>query len=94
MSGYLNFKYARINSATTTGLGAFPRVLGRITVLSMAAGATFEVFDSNDGSGTSLGKWTQIAAAATPVTLNYDVETLNGLSITTTGVLDILVAYR
>lgn len=94
MSGYDNFRYARINSATTTGLGTFPRVLGRINILAMGAGATFEVFDSNDGSGTSLGKFTSAAAQASPISLHYDVETSVGLSITTTGTVDLLISYR
>ena len=89
------YKYARINSATTTALGAFPRTLGRIILNAVPAAATIEIFDSNDGTGTSLGKWTQGAAAiVAPVTLIYDIDTNVGLSITTTGAVDILVAYR
>jgi len=83
--------YARINGAGTTTVRTGSGVLHRITINTGAAGSV-TVFDNTAGSGTTIATIT-VAAAAPPVTLDYDLQFNIGLTLVVVGAIELTVVH-
>lgn len=85
--------YANITSQTTTLLKTGPGILHSITFNKPTATGTCEIDDAITHTTPKIGTITT-PASPMPVTVIYDVDFVNGLSITTgTADQDITVAY-
>jgi hypothetical protein len=100
-----NWRYSHISTATTTNLTGtegnvvgvarpVPRNLGRVNINSFTAGATITIYDGPDASFPVIAIITTTAVTVPGSSILYDIETINGLAIVTTGTLDITVSYR
>lgn len=82
----------RVTTAGTYNLKYGPGTLHKIT-LNNPTGTLITVYDSVTGSGTTIAA-INTPAQADPVTLVYDVQFSNGLTIVSTGTWDATVIYQ
>jgi hypothetical protein len=91
----VGLKFAHISGAATTVVKASPGLLSRIVVNSAAIGATITVFDNTAGSGSAVVVVPALAAAVgTPVSAEYDLRTTTGITVVTTGTIDLTVVFN
>ena len=87
--------YAHINTATTTVVKPVPGMLSAIIFNSASSGATVTIYDQTSAAAPIVGVITLSAAETTPAQpVVFNVTLKNGLTIVTTGTLDITVTFR
>ncbi len=89
------YSYARMTTAATLLVKTGAGVLHAIIVNTPVANGTIELDDALTNTTPIIGKVTLPAALVNegPQTAIYDVAFATGLSITTTGTMDITIAY-
>ncbi len=89
------YSYARMTTAATLLVKTGAGVLHAIIVNTPVANGTIELDDALTNTTPIIGKVTLPAALVNegPQTAIYDVAFTTGLSITTTGTMDITIAY-
>lgn len=87
------YKYTRINTATTTQVKTGPGTLKAIIWLSPTAADTVGLIDGIAGTTVNIGTLTA-DAAATSVTVPFDINFTAGLRIVSSGTSDVLVVWR
>ena len=96
----VGLKYSHIVNAGTTTVKAGPGLLDSININSVGAASTVTMIDAVNSSGTNeLGVLALGTSELVPTTLHFGGDasgaTLNaGLTIVTTGTLDLTVLYR
>lgn len=86
-------QYKNILTAATTIVKAAPGTLVRITINLSVAGKVSIFDNASAASGTTIGA-PLLVAAATPYTITYECDFVNGLTIlTAAGPLDLTVVY-
>lgn len=90
------YSYARMTTAATLLVKTGAGTLHSITVNTAVATGTIEFDDALTNTTPIIGKITYPAALLSTgaTTSIYDVSFATGLSITTTGTMDITIAYR
>ncbi len=83
---------AHITTANTYNLKYGPGILHKVT-LNTPTGTLITLYDSTTGSGTVLAA-INTPAQANPVTLTYDFQFSNGLTVVTTGTWDANVIFQ
>lgn len=86
--------YTNITTATTTTPKATKGFLRSITFNTCVASATVTLWDNTSAATTKIGTITCPATVGNPFTLNYDIGFAVGLTIVTSAVTDITVAWR
>lgn len=82
----------RITTAATTVFKYGPGLLHRIT-LNNPTGTLITIYDNTTGSGNAIAI-INTPAQANPVTLEYDVEFSNGLTVVSTGTWDATIVFE
>lgn len=89
-----SYNYKHIATATTTVVKNLGGVLHGISINSAANAATISVYDGLTASGTVIGIITLGAAVTVPgAAVLTDINFGVGLTLVTTGTLDITVRY-
>ena len=87
------WNYTNINSQATTVVKSSSGILHCLIINTPTATTTVTMYDNTAASGTKIGTLT-IASGQPALSLEYDIEFLNGLTIVTgTANSDITVAY-
>lgn len=92
-AGYLNttvgpYVYKHISTAATTVVKAGVTVLHTLTINLCVANATIGVYDSATTNANAIAVITCPATVTNPVSLEYDVQATNGVTIVTSGNTD------
>lgn len=87
------YDFNAISTATTTLVKAGRGILHTITILGGVAGA-ITVYDNNVASGTEIAPTFTPGNVTVPVTLTFDAEFANGLTIVTGAATLITVTYK
>lgn len=90
------YSYTRISTATTTLIKTGAGTLHAIIVNTPVTNGVIEADDALTNTTPIIAKATYPATllSSGPVTVTYDVSFATGLSITTTGTMDITIAWR
>ena len=84
--------YSNITTATTTTVKSGSGGLRAIIVNTAVASATITIYDSLTASGTKIGTIT-LGLTAIPLVIPYDIAFNTGLTVVTSGAIDLTVAY-
>lgn len=89
-SGFVN-----ITTATTTIVKATPGSLITLVVNTPVASGTITMYNNTAGSGAKVGTITFPATLVSdgPIEVKYNVACSTGITIVTTGIMDITVVY-
>lgn len=90
------FGFLNVVGAATTVVKNGAGLLHRLIINLQVASATITIYDNTAGSGTKVGTITFPAAllGSGPISVEYDLLFATGLTIVTTGALDITAVYR
>lgn len=88
------FSYANISTATTMTVKSGSGFLHAITVNTPVASDVIELYDSTTGSGTTIGTISLPSTVGNPFTITFDVTFTTGLTVVTSGAVDLTVSYR
>lgn len=86
--------YLNISGAATTVVVTGPGVLREICLNKAATSATMVIYDNTSAAGTKIASYTFSGNDDGPATGLHDVRFQNGLTIVTTGTIDVTVVYN
>lgn len=91
----IGLSYAHINTATTTVVKSVPGLFATFNINSSTTGATIEFFDNTSATAPIFIGTLTLPTIATPSQqVVYNLNFKTGLTVVTTGVLDILIGFR
>jgi hypothetical protein len=84
------YSYWRGNTAGTTTVKAAPSLLHRVVIGKGATSATVTVYDNTSATGNTIS----VIDASAPSSLEFNIQTLTGLTVVISGTPDVTVVYR
>lgn len=90
-----SFNFNNITTATTTTVKSGSGHLKRIVINKAVLGTTITIYNNTTGAAPAIGTITFGAALLSdpPIVADYGVDFSTGLTIVTSGAVDITVAY-
>ena len=90
-AGDTGYKYTHIATATTTPIKSGPGLLAAICLNTLAS-ATLTIYDSPTASGSIIGIMT-LSNADEVNAVKFNVAFANGLTIVTSGAVDVTILW-